>query len=73
MAGGPAAEENKGESNVCIPNGFPEYLEPPPQSVANVERFQYKAAWRKVMKTELDGHERPAHTNLRLRREGGNL
>ena len=24
MAGGPAAEENKGESNVCIPSGFPE-------------------------------------------------
>ena len=24
MAGGPAAEENTGESNVCMPSGFPE-------------------------------------------------
>ena len=32
MAGGPAVEDNKGESNVCMPSGFPEYIEPPPQS-----------------------------------------
>ena len=57
MAGGPAAEENKGESNVCMPSGFPEDVEPPPQSVADVERSQYKAAWRKAMKTELNGHK----------------
>ena len=24
MAGGPASEENTGESNVCMPSGFPE-------------------------------------------------
>ena len=57
MAGRPAVEENKGESNVCMPSGVPEDLEPPPRSVADVERFQYKAAWRKAMKTELDGHK----------------
>ena len=57
MTGGPAAEENKGESNACIPRVFPEDVEPPPQSVADVERSQYKAAWRKAMKTELDGHK----------------
>ena len=57
MAGGPAAEEHTGESNVCMPSGFPEDVEPPPQSVADVERSQYKAAWRKAMKTELDGHK----------------
>ena len=57
MAGGPAAEENTGESNVCMPSGFPEDVEPPPQSMADVERSQYKAAWRKAMNTELDGHK----------------
>ena len=57
MAGGPAVEENKGESNVCMPSGFQEDVEPPPQSVADVERSQYKAAWREAMKTELDGHK----------------
>ena len=46
MAGGPAVEENQGESNVCMPSGFPEDVEPPPPSVADVERSQYKAAWR---------------------------
>ena len=57
MAGGPAAEEIKGESNACMPRGFPEDEEPPPQSVADVERSHYKAAWRTAMKTELDGHK----------------
>ena len=56
MAGGLAAEESTGESNVCMPSGFPEDVEPPPQSVADVWRSQYKAAWRNAMKTELDGH-----------------
>ena len=37
--------------------GFPQDVEPPPQSVADVERSQYKAAWRKAMKTGLDGHK----------------
>ena len=57
MAGGPAAEENKGESDVCMQSGCPEDVEPPPQPVADVERSHYKAAWRKAMKTELDGHK----------------
>ena len=42
---------------MCISSGFPEDVEPPPQSVADVERSRYKAAWRKSMKTELDGHK----------------
>ena len=41
MAGGPAAEENKGELSVRMPSGFPEDVEPPPQSVADVERSKY--------------------------------
>ena len=48
MAGGPAAEENKGELSVRMPSGFPEDVEPPPQSVADTERSQYKAAWRRT-------------------------
>ena len=48
MAGGPAAGENKGELSVRMPNGFPEDVEPPPQSVADIERSQYKAAWRRT-------------------------
>ena len=55
VAGGSAVEDNKGESNVCMPSGFPEDVEPPPQSIANVERSQCKAVWRKVMKNVLDG------------------
>ena len=57
MAGEPAVEDNKGELSVCMPNGFPEDVEPPPQSVADAERPRYKTAWRAAMKNELDGHE----------------
>ena len=57
MARGLAAEENKGETNVCMPSGFRGDVEPPSQSVADVARSQYKAAWRKAMKTELDDHK----------------
>ena len=57
MAGGPAVEESTRESNVCMPSGFPEDVEPPPQPVADTERSQYRVAWRKAMKTELDGHK----------------
>ena len=42
---------------MCMPSGFPVGVEPTPQSVADVERSEYKAAWRKAMKTELDGHK----------------
>ena len=42
IAGGPTEEENKGELRVCMPSGFPEDAEPPPQSVADVQRSQYK-------------------------------
>ena len=38
MAGGPAVEENKGELSVCMPSGFPEDVEPPPQSVRSTCR-----------------------------------
>ena len=48
MAGAPPAEENKGELSVCMPNGFPEDVEPPPQSVVDIERSQYKTAWRRT-------------------------
>ena len=57
MAGGPAVEDNQGKLRVCMPSGFPEDVEPPPQSVADVERSKYKAAWREAMKNELDGHK----------------
>ena len=56
MAGGPAVEENKWGLSVCMPSGFPEDVEPPPQSVADVKCSQYKAAWHEAMKIELDGH-----------------
>ena len=36
MDGGPV--ENKGESKVCMPSGFPADEEPPPRSAADVER-----------------------------------
>ena len=32
IVGGPAAEENKVELSVRMPSGFPEDVEPPPQS-----------------------------------------
>ena len=57
MPGGPVVEDNKGELCVCTPSGFPEDVEPPPQSVADVERSKDKAAWREAMKNELDGHK----------------
>ena len=57
MAGGPAVKENKGGLSVCMSNGFPEDVGPPPQSVADVERSQYKASWHEAMKSELDGHK----------------
>ena len=50
-------EDNKGGSSVCMSSGFSEDVEPPPQSVADVERSQYKAAWRKAINNELDGHK----------------
>ena len=36
MAGGPAVEDIKRELSVCMLSGFPEDVEPPPQSVADV-------------------------------------
>lgn len=56
MAGGLAAE-NKGELSVRMPSCFPETVEAPPQSVAYVERSQYKAAWHEPMNIDLDGHK----------------
>ena len=48
MGGGPAVEENKGELSVRMPRGFAEDLEPPSQSVADIERSQYKPTWRRT-------------------------
>ena len=42
---------------MCRSSGSPEDVEPLPQSVADVERSQDKAAWHEAMKMELDGHE----------------
>ena len=36
VAGGTAAEDNIGESNVCMPSGIPEDVQAPPQSVADL-------------------------------------
>ena len=57
MAGGPAAEENKGELSVRMPRHFPDDVEPSPQSLSDVESSQYKVAWHETMKVELDGHK----------------
>ena len=46
--GGGSALENNGELSVCMPSGFPDDVEPPPQSVADEERPQ---------KIELDCHK----------------
>ena len=57
VPGGPAVEENEGESNVCMPRRFSEDAEPSPQYVADVERSKYKTVWSNAMNTELDGHQ----------------
>ena len=57
-----------------MPSGFPEDVEPPPESVADVKRSQKKATWRNAIETELDGRKTTGtRTKLQLRREGGNL
>ena len=56
LVGGPAVEETKPELSVCMPSSFPEDVEPPPQSVADVERSQHKAAWREAMQSEVNGY-----------------
>ena len=47
IAGGLAVEDIKGELSVCMPSGFPEDVERPPLSVADVdvEHSKYKVAW----------------------------
>ena len=49
--------ENKGELIVGMSSGFPEDVEPSPQSVADVERSPYSAAWHDAVPIELDGHK----------------
>lgn len=56
MVGG-LAVENREELSVPTPSGFPEYVEPPPQSVAKIERSKYRAAWHEAMKVDLDGYK----------------
>ena len=41
---------------MCRSSGSPEDVEPLPQSVADVERSQYKAAWHEAVQIELDSH-----------------
>ena len=72
MAGRPALK-NIGGLSVCMPSGFPEDVELPPQSVADVERSRYKAAWHEAMQIELIVTKRPVHMKLRHFHEGGNL
>ena len=57
-AEGLSVEENEGELKAGIPSGFPANVEPPPQSVADVERSQHKAAWQEAMKIELSQNDR---------------
>ena len=40
MAGGPAVEEENRGLIVCMPSGFPEDAEPPPQSVYRAFKVQ---------------------------------
>ena len=42
---------------MCVSSGFPEDVEPPPQSVADVERSKCRAAWHETTKIELGGHK----------------
>ena len=57
MAESLAVEENKGELSVRMPSGFPEDVEPPSPSSADVARSQYKVVWHEAMKIEMDGHK----------------
>ena len=57
MAGGPAVEDNIGDLRVWLPSGFPQDVEPPPQSSAYVECSKYKASWAEDMENEFDGHK----------------
>ena len=42
---------------MCMRSGFPETVEPSSQSLADVERSQYKATWHETLEVELDGHQ----------------
>ena len=72
MAGGSA--ETKRELSVSMPSCFPADVEPPPQSIADVERSKYKAAWHEAIKIELDGDKTTGtyYTKPQRRRKGGN-
>lgn len=56
MAGG-LASESKRKLSARMPSGFSEDVEPPPQSVAYVERSEYKAALQEDMNIESDAHK----------------
>ena len=55
MAGRPAVKR-RGKLGMCMPSDFPEDVQPPPQSVADVERSRYKSVWHEATKLELDGN-----------------
>ena len=40
-----------------MPSGFPGDVQPPSQSVADLERLQYETAWHEALKSELAGHK----------------
>ena len=55
----PLAMAAKHQSELCIPSSIgkkPNEVEPPPHSVAIVERTVYRKGWEEAMQSELDGH-----------------
>lgn len=56
LMAGRLAADNKGEFNVHMTSGFLAHVKPPPQSVADVERFEYEAARQEKATIEMDGH-----------------
>ena len=72
VAVGPAAGNVTGLS-VCMPSGFQKDVEPPPQSVADVERSQHKAPRHETMKLSRTVTIRQVHTKPRPHHKGQNL
>ena len=52
-----------------MPSSFTEDVEPPPQSVADVERSRYEAAWTKAMQVELESHKTTGTYEAETRRK----
>lgn len=56
MVAGPAGHD-VGKLSVCMSSGCPVDVESPPQSVADVERSEFKAARHKATQDEVDDHK----------------